>query len=198
MQWRGVRQTGLLPNFDIVLLTGSTLGNGPHPGWAAMVALDSLLPTNMTRLLLDPYAMAPALGSIANISPRAVVQTLETGAFIDLGMAFSVIGRARKGDIVVRGTIKPDGGQETTFEVPYGGISLIPLQPGQPGELNLQPNGVTVNMGNKKRGKISVTGGELGVIIDARGRPWRFPRSQDQRREWLKEWKQSMTEENAS
>jgi uncharacterized protein (TIGR01319 family) len=193
--WRGTRQHGLLPPFGTVLLSGAVLTNVPHYGWSALVALDTLRPTAMTRLLLDPYAMAPALGAIAPLSPTAVVQVLDTGAFIDLGTVFSVTGRARRGEIVVRGALRSrESGEQSPFEVPFGSIVTLPLALGEQAELTLQTHRVEVDMGGKRRGKITVVGGELGVIIDARGRPWRF-RDNEERRGCLKEWQEAITQE---
>jgi len=35
---------------------------------------------------------------------------------------------------------------------------------------------------------LTVTGGAVGVIIDARGRPIAFPRAPEQRQEMVKQW----------
>ncbi len=195
--WRDVRQRGPLPPFDTILLTGSTLTRPPHYGWTALAALDALLPIGVTRLVIDPYGVAAALGAIAPFSQRAVVQTLETGAFIDLGTVIAVSGRARKGDIVLRGSLKPEGAsQAETFEVAYGSIVSIPLEYGKEAEVTLQPRLVEVEGGPGKRvRKLKVRGGELGLIVDARGRPWRFPREANERRALIGEWIKSMTGE---
>lgn len=197
--WRGVRQHGLIPTFDTVILSGATLSNAPHYGWSAMAVLDALLPTGMTRLLVDPYAMGAALGAIAPLSPKAVVQILDTGAFVDLGTVISVTGRARRGDIVVRGALKSkETGEQHTFEVPFGSIVRLPLQPGEESELTFQAQRVDIDIDTRRRRKMTVTGGELGLIIDARGRPWRFPRSYEEHRAWLKEWQAAITQEQVS
>jgi hypothetical protein len=53
--WRDVRRRGLLPPFQTILLSGSTLTRTPNDGWSALLALDALLPVGMSRLMLDPY-----------------------------------------------------------------------------------------------------------------------------------------------
>jgi hypothetical protein len=195
--WRDVRQRGPLPPFDTILLTGSTLTNAPNMGWAALVALDALLPLGMTRLVADPYGLAASLGAIADISPRAVVQVLDTGAFLDLATVISISGRARVGEIVLRGSLKPEGAsQAETFEVTYGSMITLPLKYGVQADLILQPRHVEVESAQgKKLRKLKITGGELGLIIDARGRPWRFPQEADLRRKLIRQWIDSMTGE---
>jgi hypothetical protein len=194
--WRDVRRRGLLPSFGTILIGGSSLTRAPNDGWAALVTLDALLPVGMTRLLLDPYGLAPALGSIAPTHPAAVVQVLDTGAFIDLGTIISVSGRARMGDIVLRGSVKPEGvSRPEVFEVEYGSVVTVPLGRGVSAELTLQPRFVDVQMDGKRVRRTTITGGELGLIIDARGRPWRFPRNSEERRNLMRKWQQSMAGE---
>lgn len=195
--WRDVQPRGPLPAFDTILLTGSTLSRAPHYGWSALVALDALLPIGVTRLIVDPYGLAAALGVVAPFSPRAAVQVLDTGAFIDLGTAISISGRARQGEVVVRGSIKPEGANRAeAFEVTYGSIVRLPLAYGVQAELSLQARGVDIQVGGGRRAhKLKVAGGELGVIIDARGRPWRYPRDAAQRCQMNREWQEAMTQE---
>jgi len=195
--WRGVQPRGPLPAFDTILLSGSTLAQPPHYGWSALAVLDALLPLGVTRLVADPYGLTTALGGIAPFSPRAVVQVLDTGAFVDLGTVISVSGRARRGDVVIRGKLKPAGsGQAEPFEVKYGSIVRLPLEYGVQAELSLQTRHVDLYVeGRRRTHKMKVAGGELGVILDARGRPWRFPRDATQRHEMNHEWQWSMTQE---
>jgi uncharacterized protein (TIGR01319 family) len=195
--WRDVQPRGPLPSFDTILLAGSTLTRPSHFGWSALVALDALLPLGITRLIADPYGLAAALGVVAPFSSRAVVQVLETGAFFDLGTAISVTGQARRGEVVLRGSLKHEGAKQAMkFEVQSGSIVRIPLDYGTQAELSLQAHHVDIEIGGKRRSlKLKVTGGELGLILDARGRPWRYPRDAELRHEMNREWQQSMTQE---
>jgi len=43
-------------------------------------------------------------------------------------------------------------------------------------------------LGPGRSGSITVTGGALGVVIDARGRPLQFPSDPVRRRELIKKW----------
>lgn len=198
--WRDVRGRGLLPPFETILLSGSVLTRAPNDGWGALLALDALLPVGITRLMLDPYGLAPALGTVASMNPAAVVQVFDTGAFIDLGMVISTSGRARQGEVVLRGSLKPEGtSQARPFEVRYGSIARIPLERGVRAELTLQPRNVQIETAQKRPPRrMNITGGELGLVVDARGRPWRFPRRAEDRRNMLSDWQNSMAGEQGS
>jgi hypothetical protein len=196
--WQNVSSRGFLPPFQTVLLSGSTLSRPPHYGWSALLLLDALQLVGVSRLLVDPYCMAPALGAVAPYNPTGVVQVLDTGAFIEVGTLISLTGRARQDEVVLAGELHlRDTDEKRPFEVRYGSISVVPLGYGEEAELTLKPRRMEI-AGLKSRGdKLSVSGGELGLIIDARGRPIRFPRDTEARRERLRAWQQVITEEPA-
>lgn len=158
------------------------------------MALDALLPVGITRLLIDPYGLAPSLGAIAPHSPTALVQVLDAGALVDLGTVVSISGRARRGEIVLRGDLKLEGASRPEpFEVRYGTITTIPLAMVIKAELTLHPRRVEIETG--QTGRMTIAGGELGLIVDARGRPWRFPREENERRALMSEWQRAVTGE---
>jgi hypothetical protein len=193
--WRDVPSYGLLPHFSQIILSGAVLTLAPDYGWSALAALDALQPVGITRLLLDPYGMAAALGTIAPSSPEAVVQVLESGAFLDLGTVINVSGHARHGEVVLHASLKPEGeSRPETYEVRFGDITTLPLEHGRLAELVLQPRRGEI-AGVRRRQRMRITGGALGVIVDARGRPWRFPRSNDRRQAALLRWQESLIEE---
>src|SRR5690554_5169602 len=177
--------TGPLPPFGTILLSGTTLTHTPTDGLSLLVALDALLPVGVTNVLLDPYGLSAALGAAAPLNPQALVQSLAAGAFYDLGPVVSVPGR----DTALRGSLKPkDGGKTMTFKVAAGEIRPLPLAYGQKAELTLEGGA----LGGRR--KLTVTGGALGVVIDARGRPVRFPRGDDARRKRPLAWRQALGE----
>jgi hypothetical protein len=45
-----------------------------------------------------------------------------------------------------------------------------------------------IGMGPGEGGKVDVLGGLVGLVVDARGRPFRLPTDSDQRRRLLNRW----------
>jgi hypothetical protein len=194
--WREARRRGLLPSFGTILISGSSITRTPHDGWSALVALDGLLPVGVTRLLSDPYNLAPSLGVLAQSNSTAVVQALDTGSFYELGTVVSIAGRARKGEVVLRGSVKPQGSKDAqSFEVRYGDIAVIPLPRDRQCEVTIQPRRVELEPGQRGSRRFTANSGELGLILDARGRPWRFPRDAKERQDMLSAWQRSVTGE---
>jgi hypothetical protein len=83
-----------------------------------------------------------------------------------------------------------DSGEETSLDIKQGALEALPVPPGQPARLRLQPlHRADVGMGGPGRGgSVRVIGGVLGVVIDARGRPLSLPGDAGRRRELFKKW----------
>lgn len=181
----------LLPPIEPIVASGATLANAPRPGYAALVLLDALQPIGITTLVLDPYGLASALGAMARLIPIATVQLLEAGILGALGTAISPVGRGRAGRPVLRYQLEPEtGGASSEGEVQYGQLVSLPLAPGTFGKLTLKPLGrFDVGFGAAGRGgTLRVSGGTVGVIIDARGRPLSIAQDAEERREQNLRW----------
>jgi len=192
--WRGVPERGLLPPFGTILLSGATLTRPPHYSWTVLSLLDALLPVGLTKLLVDPYGIATALGAIAPEHPLALVQMLETDAFYNLGLVVSTTGRARRGEVVLQGQITPSAGEVRSFAGRFGQITAIPLEYGKRAGLILRPRRVEIEELNTRH-RLEVIGGNLGMILDTRGRPWRVPRSLGDRQQQIRGWQQALSQE---
>lgn len=182
-------RTDLLPRLGLIVGSGAALSRAPRPGAAALLLLDSLQPTGVTNLLLDPHHLTAALGAMAYTNPMAVVQVAESGAYLNLGTAVSVVGEARPEAVACTARLVAQDGKETSAEVKFGALELLPLPLGRSAKLTLKPRpGADVGFGPGRGKTISVTGGAAGVIIDARGRPLVFPKDAGQRFETVQQW----------
>jgi hypothetical protein len=185
---RGSR-ADLLPWCDLIVGGGAVLGHTPRPGAAALLMLDALQPTGVTTLILDAHHVMAALGAIGPMNALAVVQSLDSGAFLTLGMVVSAVGPVRRDAVVCQAKLAQEGGAEMTVDVKGGTLEVLPLPTGQDAKLTLKPrNGIDVGFGPGRGKTIEVTGGAVGVIIDARGRPIAFPKTPEKRFEMLQEW----------
>ena len=182
------RRSDLLPRIDLILGSGAVLSRAPRPGVAALILLDALQPVGVTHLMLDPHHVTAALGAIAHTHPMTVVQALDS-AFLSLGTVISPVGEARPGSVACRVKLVMEGGQEMSAEVKFGSLQVLPLPLGQDGKLTLKPRGgIDVGFGPGRGKIIPVTGGAVGVVIDARGRPIAFPQAAGERQELTSEW----------
>ncbi|MBN1146767.1 MAG: glutamate mutase L [Anaerolineales bacterium] len=181
---------GLLPWVEPIVATGSVLTQAPNQAQCALMLLDGLQPAGVTTLVLDQNHIFPALGAAAAVSPVLTVQVLDSNSFLHLGTVVAPVGHARPGTPVLRLKIIYESGHETTLEVKQGSLEVLPLPYGQAARLHLQPlHRFDVGMGAPGRGGgLRVLGGTLGLVIDARGRPFKPPDDRGKRQELFKKW----------
>jgi hypothetical protein len=170
---------------------GSVLTNAPNLSQTAMMLLDGLQPTGITTLVLDQNHIAPSLGAVAAVNPLMAVQVIESNTFLTLGHVISPVGDARPGTPILRVRISYEGGGETSHEIKQGTLEVLRLPMGKKAQLHMQPyHRYDVGLGSPGRGgKLNLTGGSLGVIVDARGRPMDLPSDPARRLEILGKWR---------
>ena len=163
----------LLPWVEPIIATGSGLIDAPDLSMSILALLDGLQPTGVTTLILDQNMIAAALGAAATINPLLLVQILNSNAFLHVGTVIAPVGNARSGTPILRLKISYESGNTTDMEIKQGAFEVITIPRGQSARLQLQPlNRFDIGMGAPGRGGgLKITGGEMGVIIDARGRP---------------------------
>ncbi len=180
----------LMPHFDPILISGGGIVNMPRPGQALLTVLDGAQPVGIATVLLDVNRAAPALGAVASIKPLAAASALEAGTLAPLGTVISPVGTGRLGDPVLRMKIKYEDGSELNVEARYGDLEIRPLLPGQKATLDIKPNRrFDVGLGGPGRGgKVEAIGGLVGLVVDARGRPFTLPVDVEQRQRLLQRW----------
>lgn len=182
-------QPGLMPFFEPILAGGGALGEAPTPGQGMLLLLDSIQPVGVSTMILDRSNLLPVLGAVSVRNSLLPVQVLESGAFQSLGTAVSVISPRSHGAVIARARLTHEDGTEATADIKYGELEVLPLSTGHSAKLSLQPQyGVNVGFGPGRPGTLTVSGGEMGVVIDGRGRPLILPDDGDLRREMLKKW----------
>jgi len=106
----------LLPFCDTIVVSGGVLAHAPRPGQAALIVLDALEPIGVSTIVLDAHGLAPALGSVAAVKPLAAVEALDGGAFVNLATVVSPVGRARRGDTILKVRMIYDDGSTISVE----------------------------------------------------------------------------------
>jgi uncharacterized protein (TIGR01319 family) len=186
MGWPVSQRGDLLPAMRPIIGAGSVLAQSIDPGISALLLLDSLQPIGVSELRLDPYGVIAALGSIAYVEPLAVAQVLELGGLLNLGTAFSPLGRPQAAT-AMQVTVKRANGQTTEHEVKSGTLQLVELPTGQKAQVTIKlSRGLTLN--GKSRLTLNVEGGAAGLIFDGRGRPIAVPKEVEKRAELLPRW----------
>jgi hypothetical protein len=182
---------GLTPYFEPIVAGGSVVARAPTTGQSLLLLLDAIQPMGITTVIVDQNSILPAMGAAAARLPILPVHVLESMAFRYLATVVSPLASARLGTPVLHARLIYQDGNETRIEVKQGALEVLPLSPGQIGRLYLQPGhnvDIGLGPGRTRTDGFPVSGTVLGVVIDARGRPLRFPADAVRRREIIKKW----------
>jgi len=184
----------VLPWLEMVVASGGVLNHAPTIGQSLLMLLDGLQTTGITTFMLDQNELVSSLGVAAEINSLLAVHVLESHALLNLGTVIAPVGRTRPGTPILRVRSTLDDGSDNSIEIPFGSIQIIPVPSGQTAELHIQPlHRFDIGMGGPGRGgRVRVIGGELGIVIDARGRPLQLNPDPAQRQENIRSWIKSL------
>lgn len=178
-----------LPSLEMILVGGATLTHTSRFGQSLLTVLDAVQPIGLTSILVDTNGLLPMLGVASERNSLLPIHVLEANAFVNLGTVVSVVASGAYGTTVLRVRLTYHDGHEARLEVRHGNLEIIPLPPGNMARLSLEPaRHVDIGLGHGRGGTFTITGGLLGVIIDARGRPLGLPEDAVRRRELAKKW----------
>jgi hypothetical protein len=155
--------------------------------------IDALQPTGVAQLQTDPFALIPALGSLALVNQSAVVQILEGGNLDTLGTCFSLSGIPKANRPAMKVRIVTADKQVIKQHVQGGHIWVYPLGVGKEARVEVSVAGRGVNIGGKSKVKVTAEGGAVGLIFDARGRPIPFGMTVEERAQRMPLWISEIT-----
>lgn len=183
-------QKGLTGHFEPVIASGAVLTQAPTPGQAMLMLLDGLQPWGITTMVLDRYHILPLLGVIGGLEPVLPVHVLGSNVYTNLGTVVTAVCVDPQAKKILSIQVKTSTGKDYTVDVEQGSLRRLVIPAGVSAELELAPSrGTDVGFGEPGLGgRLKVTGGTLGVVIDARGRPIQLPDEDDVRIETLRRW----------
>ncbi len=182
----------LLPYSEPILVSGAVIAQAPALQQSLLMILDGLQPAGVTTILCDRFGVLPALGSAAAVNPAMVVQVLESGVLTNLGTVISPEIKAKPGEPALRVRLNEEDGPEKLYEICQGDIVRLPLTVNKPAKLTIKPlKHMEAFPGSKN---LRVVGGELGVVIDLRGRPLSIPSDPETRRKTYLHWQNTLKE----
>ena len=183
---------------DLIVGAGRTIGMAPHPGQAARILLDGVRPVGVTQLAVDAAALLGPLGSLPGDEIREGLTLLGDDLLVSLGTAIVCRG-GEPGRVAMRVTVHRSGWPGLApIDVRTGQLQVVPLGRGQEAEVTIEPAlGVTLGAARRSpRITAVVTGGAVGLILDARGIPIVLPRRGDDRRAVSAGWRDALQRES--
>ena len=101
------------------------------------------------------------------------------------------LGNAQSGDVIMQYHFNING-QDIQGELKYGELILIKAD-FSPCKAEITTNGDFI-LGSKKDYAGEIYGGEVGIILDGRGRPFNFKFDTQNRKELINKWSSSINE----
>jgi hypothetical protein len=188
---------GDLPPLDLVVGGGRVLVGAAHPADAAIMLLDGLRPSGVVQLALDPWGICGPLGSLPGDDVDEGLETLRDDLLVPLGTAVASRG-GRPGHLAFRARLRRPGWPDTGWvDLRLGSLAALPLERGARGELDVDlERGVQIGASPRgRRIRVEVTGGAVGVILDAREDPIQLPARPGDARTVVNSWRETLRRE---
>ena len=183
-------------DLDLVVGSGGVLSHAPRRVQSMRMMIDSFAPEGVTDIAVDSIFMMPHLGVLSTIDEAAATEVFEKDCIIYLGSCVAPIGEfsPNKPLLLVEATL-PDG-EIWSRELGVEDLKLLPCGHDQTIQAALTPLQRTLDVGAGPGKPLTTTlrGGEVGVVIDTRGRPIQVPQDSKTRVRLLKNWVEDLGE----
>ena len=176
---------------DMIVGSGGVISHAPRREQAFRMLVDSFLPEGITQIAVDSIFMMPQLGVLAAVHEKAAIEVFNKDCLIRLGTCIAPLGEGKQGDSMMEYSIKING-KDIQGELKYGELILIKADFNS---FKAQFSGKgNFTLGSKKDYMGEVCGGEVGIILDGRGRPFNFKFNTQDRKKLINDWRLSMNE----
>jgi len=172
-------------SLDLLIASGGCLSHAPRRNQAMSMILDSFQLEGITQVAVDSVFMMPHLGVLASLDREIALQVMEQDCLIPLGTVVSPRGRFRGNGWVLRVAFEGEGAP-SPVEVCFGEIVLVPLAPGRSVRAEIRPRSpLDLGEGKGRPLRRVLTGGQVGLVLDGRGRPLPETWPTDQTSQWF-------------
>ena len=180
-----------MEELDMIVGSGGVLSHAPRREQACKMLIDSFLPEGITQLAVDSIFMMPQLGVLSSIHEKAAIEVFNKDCLIRLGTCIAPLGKGERGDVIMEYSIKVNG-ENLKGDLKYGELILIKAGFSSCKAQFSIKNDFTLE--NKKEYMGDIYGGEVGIILDGRGRSFDFKFDTQDRKKLISNWQSSVNE----
>ncbi|OGR02264.1 MAG: methylaspartate mutase [Deltaproteobacteria bacterium RIFOXYA12_FULL_61_11] len=182
-----------LMDLDLLVASGGVLSHAPRMAQTALLLIDSFLPEGVTALAKDSIFMMPHLGVLSQVHPAAATEVFEKDCLIYLGTCVAPVGKAKEGSRLLHWRFETETGRVEEGELHQGELARVPLALQERAHFSGHPEkGIDLGRGKGTKVETVLKGGEVGLVLDGRGRPLVLPADQGRRVECLHRWLKAM------
>ena len=187
---------------DLIVGSGGVLSHAPRREQSAKMLIDSFLPEGITALAVDSIFMMPQLGVMANIDKEnlseqariAALEVFEKDCLIRLGTCIAPVGNLEGNTNILSISLEFENSDKKEINLNHG--ELIRIEAGyEEIKATLTPaKAVDVGAGAGEPINTTIFGGQVGIILDGRGRPLHIDSESSKRISDLKNWSEAFNE----
>ncbi|MGQ9679744.1 MAG: glutamate mutase L [Candidatus Bathyarchaeia archaeon] len=174
---------------DIIAGTGGLLSHAPRRVQSMLILIDAFQPEGVTRMFQDSVFMMPHLGVLSTVYREAAWNIFDKDCLVRLGTVIAPAGTIEPGETAMTVELTMPDGSKMDESVDFGEVKRIGLSEKAEAEAVISPHrGLDVGSGSGNRVEKTVMGGEVGLILDARGRPIKIPQEEAEKKALLLKW----------
>ena len=182
---------------DLIVGSGGVLSHAPRRSQAMRMLIDSFLPQGITQIAVDSIFMMPQLGVLSTFHEKAAIEVFHKDCLVKLGTCLAPIGQYSKGKDLLTYSFNIDNKiHEGTLK--FGEIILIKASLGMHNCKIIPERNVDIGFGKGQIFEGDINGGEVGIILDGRGREIKFLNDDSSRINQILEWSKNTLEYNES
>lgn len=167
-----------------ILLTGEVFGSAPSLSLALFPFLQGWQPTGVTQVFVDPGGFFYSFYLLNDFEGML-------SQFKKVGTLISLTHTREKGEVLGDCSLDLGLNEKLKFEILAGELIRVPFREGGSGTLEISLK-KGVFLGKNFAAKQEIDGGELGIVIDARGRPLPKPPLSKEGREKVRDWLEAL------
>ncbi len=183
-------------DLDLVVGSGGVLSHAPRRVQSMRMMIDAFAPEGVTELAVDSIFMMPHLGVLSAIHEAAATEVFEKDCIIYLGTCVAPIGPFNPKKPLLRLQARLPGGQELdeTLGVEDLKVWACSHDDEVPATITPLQRQLDVGAGPGKPLQRTLRGGEVGIVVDTRGRPIQLPEDPASRVPLLERWVRDLGE----
>ena len=182
-----------MKNLDLIVGSGGVLSHAPRRSQAMRMLIDSFLPEGITQIAVDSIFMMPQLGVLSTIHEQAALEVFNKDCLIKLGTCISPCQSYKKNKLLFKYEIIIDDIKHKG-SIHSGDLVLIQAKIGKYKSIIKTENNIDIGCGKGNDFEGLINGGEVGIILDGRGRKIIFEENDNDRIKQISNWSNKTNE----
>lgn len=182
-----------MKKLDLIVGSGGVLSHAPRRSQAMRMLIDSFLPEGITEIAVDSIFMMPQLGVLSTFHERAALEVFNKDCLIRLGTCIAPCNVFKKNKLLFNYEIDING-EIVSGNLSSGELKLISAPIGKHKCKIIVDKKIDIGFGTGKDFEGFINGGEVGFILDGRGREIFFENDYNNRINQILNWSKETNE----